>query len=412
MTRPQPLVLAVALVCAAAFRLVWSQDIEYKGDERYTFEQVEHSPTTGTFPRLGMVSSVGVANPGASVWVFLVLCRIAPCETPPSLARAVQVTNIAAIGGLAIMTLRLIRPEEQTAWLWAVAFASVNPTAVLVQRKIWAQSLLPIFSVLYLASWLRRDRSSGAFGWGFWGGFIGQVHMSGFAFAAALFCWTLLFGRRLNRERRTRWTPWALGTSLAAVALIPWMSALPSAWPEVSSSYSTHSAHASVTSWFWPLWIIESVGAGLRHNLGGQDFIEFLKSPVIDGHATFLIALVHVLVVALTIAGVICNARNGPVSWKNLLAGDGSETSLLLTAAFWGYGAVLTLSGLDLYPHYLIVTFPLMWVWLALAVGRERNAGLLALWVCQLVISIGILSYIHVHHGAGGDYGVVYGSQR
>ena len=69
-----------------------------------------------------------------------------------------------------------------------------------------------------------------------------------------------------------------------------------------------------------------------------------------------------------------------------------------------------------IYRHYLVVTFPLEFLWLAQLVLRNTKKPvhiLSVFWACQLLISIGFLSYIHINHGAaGGDYGIGYQFQR
>lgn len=413
------LFLAAALLLGGVLRLLWGMDIEYKRDERYMFEQTRRYPVSGAFPWIGMESGIGIPNPGMSVWAFLALSRVFPSRTPPELARAVQITNIIAIGGLLLLALRLIDAGERTAWLWAVALASVNPVAVLLHRKMWAQSLLPLFCVLLLASWLRRDRPLGAFGWGFLGALLGQIHMSGFFFAASLWLWTILFGSNLRQPRPPRWTAWGIGSAAAALPLVPWAHAV------LLDSAAFHRLTASL-SWpqprllwqFWGLWLTDGLGLGLDYSLGNAEFGRFLKHPLVAGHFTYLIGLIHAFIVVLAfVCGVeaLRSFRSGSFRWKHLLAGDGSETSLLLAAALGGYGLLLTLTGIEVFRHYLLVTFPLEWVGLAFVAARRSRTTyvLLALWFCQLALSIGFLSYIHVYGGAPtGDYGVAYSRQR
>ena len=79
--------------------------------------------------------------------------------------------------------------------------------------------------------------------------------------------------------------------------------------------------------------------------------------------------------------------------------------------------ASVGMSGLPLYRHYMVLTFPLMYVWLARLALRpgERGgrAALLALVAAQATISIGFLHYIHVNpRPIRGDYGTPYAAQR
>ena len=46
-------------------------------------------------------------------------------------------------------------------------------------------TVLPLFSLAMLAGWWHRRRRWGAFLWGIAGTLLGQVHLTGFVFAAA-----------------------------------------------------------------------------------------------------------------------------------------------------------------------------------------------------------------------------------
>lgn len=418
LTRGWKLFLAFALVCGAALRLAWGLDIEYKGDERYMFEQTGRPLWSDRLPPVGMPSGVGIPNPGFSVWVFTALRAVSQSDTPPDLARSVQLTNIVAIGVLLFVALRLVRHSERTAWLWAIAIVSVNPVAVLLQRKIWAQSILPLACVALLACWLRRDRRFAAFGWGLIGALIGQIHMSGFLFAASLWLWTLVFGAHLRDPRDPNWKAWGAGTAAGIVPLIPWARVMLSNEPGAPWSAIQQLLQPLSLLHFWWFWITDSLGLGLTSSLGNMEFGRFFRSPYLNGYPTFLIALVHIQLATLAVVIGIRALRSHRVtslSWKQVLAGNGSETSFLILSAFWGYGLLLTLAGIGLYRHYLVITFPLEWIGLAFVTQtfkRDEDEVLGVIWVCQLLLSIAFLWYIHVHHGAAtGDYGVAYGSQ-
>jgi hypothetical protein len=93
--------------------------------------------------------------------------------------------------------------------------------------------------------------------------------------------------------------------------------------------------------------------------------------------------------------------------------GEGDPTNRIVNAGLYGLGVFLTLIGRPIYRHYLLVAFPLEWLWLTrqcrLATHRA-NVLLGAVWMCELTIAAGFLYYIHVNHGAAaGDYGVTYG---
>ena len=140
MSRRAAIGLSLAVFAGIVLRLIFPLDIEYKNDERYSFERAMHVGVDEPWPWLGMRSSSDIKNPGMSVWVFVVLARITGSHHPPELARAVQLLNIAAIVGLLVFAMRVVPAEEREPWLWAVALVSVNPMAVLLHRKIWCSA--------------------------------------------------------------------------------------------------------------------------------------------------------------------------------------------------------------------------------------------------------------------------------
>src|SRR2546423_1677523 len=88
------------------------------------------------------------AGAGAGIWVFLALGKLSGAETPPELARVCQLVNIAAIALMLAFALRAVPRPEREAWLWAAALVSVNPLAVVLHRKIWPPSIVPLFVML------------------------------------------------------------------------------------------------------------------------------------------------------------------------------------------------------------------------------------------------------------------------
>src|SRR5882724_11435853 len=191
--------LLVSVAIGIVFRLIWLEDMEYKGDEAWTFTHVQAFWQTRHLPLLGMPSSTGLPNAGMSLWVFLAISSILPTDDPLALTRGVQLMNVAAILLLAIFALKGIERPEREPWLWSVALVSVNPLAVLFSRKIWAQDTLPLFTVGMLVGWWYRHRWWGAFLWGLVGAFLGQIHLGGFFFSASFVGCTLLFDHRSVR---------------------------------------------------------------------------------------------------------------------------------------------------------------------------------------------------------------------
>lgn len=418
----------VMLLIGASLRLTYPGAIEYKSDEQYMFERVMSVGATEPWPWLGVSSGVYLKNPGMSVWVFLGLGKILNVQTPVDLARAVQLLNIAALGLLLFLSLKLLeRPMTEALGrigLWAGAFAAVNPLAILYQRKIWAQSVLPLFSLCFLWAWSRRKGSGGAFTWGLIGACLGQIHMSGFFFAAAFAAWSAVLELRKREGSDTHWRGWFLGSVLGALPLIPWighlMDHMRNANP--SSQPMFHGMQEAVQLKFWVFWITDALGLHLGNTLGvhhGNGVMtqlkEFVSSPLVAAaHIGMLLAFLVALVLTL----------------PRLLRSTAERLPRDFTRATWvaliGYGVLLTLSTLLIRRYYLLITFPLEFAGLAVLMGATLNAqgntsrsqsalhGLrVAFLLCHLVISAAFLKFVHERGGAPmGDFGKTYEAQQ
>jgi len=394
----------VAVVLGAGLRLVWGNDIEFKLDELWTFDRVRFVGHTEPFPWLGMPTSCALRHPGGSVWIFLVLGKLSGVAQPPDLARACQLVNIAAILLLLGFALYAVPRAEREVWLWAAALVSVNPLAVLLHRKIWPPSIVPLFIMLVLIGWWYRERRWGAFGWGLVGALVGQIHPAGFFLAAGFVLWAGLFDRR-----RVRWLHWLV---------------------YVAGEMGTHSI--TQRSWahlvefkFWLRWVTEPFGLGLQPSLG-DDFKDFLRYPLVAGRPTYLAALLHVALAAAAVGLVVrwCfGLWQQRTRWRDVVSGRDSPTAFTQNAVLLGYGLVFTATLLPFHRHYLALAFPLTFVWLArlvLGKGARPAAGLgggrlclLGICVAQFLLSASFLGYVHANqrYYAGGAYGMPYGAQ-
>jgi hypothetical protein len=401
----------LSLAAGAALRLSWPTDMEFKGDEQYVFARTQ----LGAWPSLGMPSSVGVPNPGMSVWAFVLLARAFDVTTPIGLARAVMAMNVAALALLFTFAMTLVDESERERWLWALSLVAVSPLAVLRERKIWAPSIFPALAVIFWAAFWRRDRRSGAFVWGLVGVLLGQIHMSGFFFAAGVVAWEALSSVAARDDAgavpRTRWSAWLAGSVVGALPMIPWLGYV----VHHPSSSSAWDWRELVTPRVWLYGLGDSLGLGLDYNLGAASFVDFLRYPRIGGVSTYLVASAYALIAlagCTFVAGGVVRAWRARRRGRSAAAIHGADaTSNALRATFLGYGAVVAMSGLLVQRHYLVVTYPLEWVLLAaLALGVEKHGRrLLAIvWAAELIVTASLLAYVHAHGGAAGDYGVAY----
>src|SRR6185437_16576183 len=111
-------------------------------------------------------SGIYIVNPGASIWCFAALAKVTGAKTPTQLERALQLFALLGICLMLIPAFKYVSAYEREPWLWAFALALVNPITLLYQRKLWPEPFLPVFSVLLLMAWWKRDRWQGALAWG------------------------------------------------------------------------------------------------------------------------------------------------------------------------------------------------------------------------------------------------------
>jgi len=397
-------------------RISYGHDMEYKEDEEYNFVQTQLIGHSQPFPWVGMPSGVYIPNPGASIWVFFVLARAFSIHDPVVLAHAVQIFAWLGILLILPMAAYFVKREEREPWLWAFALAMVNPLLILYQRKLWPEPFMPAFCMIMLMGYYRRKGSLGAFFWGLAGAILGQIHMSGFFLAFALFAWTVIFA---PDRKKIRWPAWFLGSSLGALPLIPWL-----------IEWRTHPTSGAISAGlqemiqlkYWVFWISNSLGLHLGNALGlmlGQSNLAQLQNfnpyPLIAGRATYLVLLSHLAITASSLLILVIALR---FFWKNrkqilsLAIGRGSDTAFVQNAAFFGCGLILTLTGVVIRRYYLATTFPFELIWLARLALREPKFGRMYLGflvTAQLVISASFVQFIHLNHGSTqGDYGPSY----
>lgn len=418
--------LVVALICGFVLRLIWTEDMEYKEDEEYNYLVSQIVGTKIGWPWLGMPSGVYIPNPGMSIWVFAWIARLFRAHDPVTLARAVSFVSwigIASIIPFAVYFVQKTEPGKVATWLWASAIALVNPFAVFYQRKLWPEPILPVFTVATLAGWWCRDKFWYAFAWGFLGAALGQIHMGGFFFAAALFLWTLLFGEK----RSTHWRGWFAGSVLATLPLIPWFFHI---FTQPTGGAIKVGLDEILQFKFWAFWFTDPTGLHLGNPLGllrgpsnWDQISDFVRYPIIGGHATYLTGLAHLLLGALllgTFSFAVFNGLKKVIGNRRIdlasFTGRGSPSLLLQNAALIGFGLLLTVTGVVIRRYYLMVALPLEFFFFVQIISyansstyKRLNSVLAAIWFCEFFISASFVGYVHVHNGATqGDYGEAY----
>jgi hypothetical protein len=406
--------LVAAIVAGIAFRLIWIDDIEYKGDEAWMVDYVRAFWHTGTWSLVGMISSAGpgLPHPGLGPWLFLAISAFLPSAGPLELVRSIEAINIITIILMVLFARYAVDRSEREPWLWAVALMSVNPLAVIYSRKLWAMDTLPLFTLVMLCGWWYRDRRWGAFVWGLVGALLGQIHLTGFVFAAPFLGVVLFFDRR-----STRWLAWFAGSLLGAIPLLPWLVVI------AEGIGPLNPAHFNNPIVPFGHWINFALGIDLFKALG-DDFTSFLGFPKIGLYSSYLATLLLagiVVIFAILMRRLIHQFHLDRRSTAALLLGTRTPTSLALDAGLIGYCALLAVMSQPTYLHYMIIALPLLALWVAWIARVGAGPGpsmvsarrlLAALVVSQAGVTMLFLAYIHQTQVIHGDYGTTYGSQR
>jgi hypothetical protein len=409
--------LTGAIAAGTALRLCFPSDIEYKLDESGYFENSAILLQTHTWPIFGPQTGLLTPSPGLGQGLITALGWLSGAQIPPDLARAVEFTNVAALLGMAAFVGFAIPQRCREPWRWALALWALNPIAVIFERKIWPVSLLPFFTIALIAVWTYRRSFASAFAWGLCGALMAQVHIGAVCLVFALAIWTAA-----ARERTARWDGWLLGSAIGALPAIPWVIEF------------TRIIVGNDGSWYWrwPIpsfyfrWITQPFGLGVEYTLGRADMLDFLRGPTMWGQTTYLVGLLYVAIALLTLVAAARTLWRIP--WRErtrlqpLLIGE-TDTAILIRASLIGYGSALTLLtvfGANSHRHYLIAVAPIMALWAAIFVLRGDDAPekpvarpiLAALCVCQALLTLALLTYIHVAGAIRGEFGPTWRYQR
>jgi hypothetical protein len=192
---------------------------------------------------------------------------------------------------------------------------------------------------------------------------------------------------------------------------------------------------------YWVFWITDTLGLHLGNPLGllrsqsilGQ-IADFARYPIIkingSEYATYVCGVAHVLIVVIAIAiylpALAALVKSGPQLFRKSETPTSTSSSVdmslaAILAAGIACGALMTLTGVNIRRYYLVVAFPLEYLFfIRLAYSEKVRASLGAvfrsptkvlapLWICEAMISACFVLYVHVNEGSlQGDYGKAY----
>ena len=373
------------LLIGILLRFIWLQDMEWKADEKLMHALAKSAYEKGAIPDLGMPSGVGLPNAGFSIVPFAILYAFS--TDPVLMTLGVALVNCIALLLFLVIALRL--PQRKEEFACGIGLLSVNLLMVLYSRKLWAQDLLPIFmaGIWYLHT--QRRFLLSLVGIGFLGVLAGQLHISGFFYLAGLF-FTMWAAKQLNVRSVLAI---GLGVLIGMLPAIPWMREV------LSGAHTSNTGLHNIVKFEYFLHLLtDPSGINVQYSLG-KHVMEFVQ------YCVYVPALLVMGIAASTVLGLIQLFKRG-ISKLRLDLGDPLHFYVMAFVAV--PGVLLTLSGSPVRSHYLIAAAPF------------AHAALAALWlkagakwyviglVCQLLMTIAFLYYVHQFGAPEGDYGIPY----
>jgi hypothetical protein len=415
-----PVLLGVC-VLAAWLRLRDLDLMEFKEDEAIAVDLARRI-LDGDVVTTGLESSIGAHNP--PLFAYLIAIPVAVGDDPRVTTAFVGVLAAIAVA----LTYFVLRPRLGAfVALAASALFATAPWAVLYGRKLWGQSVLPIVCVGLLWSLfvvLERPRSRAAACVPILLCVAFQLGFSALALVVPA-CVVMLY-----RAREVHWRAAGAGTCVALLLLAPWLS------HQVTTGFEDVAALAGGDEEM-PApepGAMKAARQSIRLlGTGGWDYVAADSMPAFVedvGRTWRLSRAASTLASFLFVLGLatcaLCVVRGASTSrrWPWLVLGPVSGTRALLLVWLTGVWLTYATPTSDrLFPHYLVVTYPVAFAVQALALadlvcafsrGLRRIAAISAVAVV-VVIAVGFTAFtisfqrfVDRNGGTAGDYGVVY----
>jgi 4-amino-4-deoxy-L-arabinose transferase-like glycosyltransferase len=420
---PELVILLGILAVASWLRLRQLGLVEFKTDEVLAVDLARRL-LNGHLPTVGLTSSVGALNP--PLFVYLMAIPLALRNDPLAATAFVGVIAVIAVA----LTYVVLRPRFGAfVALAAAALFATSPWAVLYGRKIWAQDLLPVVTVSLLGSLflvLERPRSRVVL---LVPVLLCVTFQLSFSALALVVPASVLLA---YRGRDVHWRAFAAGMGVAVLLLLPWLGhEARHGFEDVVDIVSTGrggsgSSVVGAGSIEAARQTARVLGAfGWHYLLGGSQTL-FVTDA---GWAWTLGRAASLLAVALLALGIVTSTvriiqgarlgRGWP--WVELHA-EGERRALLLV---WLAGVWLSYAtyASRVYPHYLVVTYPVSFavqaVGLSDAVAAARDglrrvatvgaiAALALLVMSYVAFTLSFHRFLDERGGTAGDYGVAY----
>lgn len=397
------IVLAAIVILGGYLRLSRLELMEFKGDE-WVLHSLALKEAQGEFQLKGLLSSVKIHNPPMAVYLFAIPALFT--KDPIVFAWLPAILGTLAIAGGYFLARKWM---SRGAALGAMFLFAVSPWAILESRKIWAQDLLPFFTVAFFLSavgWLQSGRFRYIVGAAAALAILNQVHYSTLALwpAAAFLVW-----------RRASWAAAKLWLAGLALYLVLWAPFLVFLARGGAAEFGRHEVGKRVS---------QGVGAQLAEAMKWQ--------PRLMGHGGFEVSLGR--------SAQEFTADRGTFPWLTglflLLLTGGAAAAVarakrepeMVLVLLWLVMPMLVIAFHKVHFHYLIVCWPATFLaagifadaaasWVRKAIPNRTAhmailagavAALLAVGAREVRFYRGFLDFVSTNGGTLGDYGTTY----
>lgn len=405
------LALLLILLLAAGLRLARLDLVEFKYDEAHLAAYSLDVVSGEHYHLRGLGSSVGAANPPFAVWVFAIPYTFS--RNPLVATGFVACLGVLAVAGTYLLARRWVGIG---AALIAALLFSASPWAVTYARKIWAQDLLPPFTVLFLLACVHaflRQRPLHLILAFLWASCMLQIHLSGTAFMVLLVVFVFVF------RWQVRWQALLGSVAVVGLSFVPYLvGQVQSDWIDVRVFLETLMSGVTFTL-DAPQYALLIVGGRGLHAMAGAAYEAFLAQLPLGYWPDRVEEAL--LVVAL---GFLAWRTARDWNAANSEAHDRARLALMLLLTWVVPVAFHLLHSTPVYPHYFILLYPsLFWAigwmlqdavgWIetrgeagSSSVRRWAVAGvilaLLALVGWQVYLQQAFLSFVDTHDTPGG----------
>lgn len=422
-------VLLGIVLLAAILRLSDLGLIELKGDEAVAIHMALPMVEGQSLPKVGLVNSVGLRNPPLFIY-FVALPTWLSVDPKIVTGILIGVLSTAAVFATFFVVRR--RFGDLVGVLSSLFFAAA-PWPVLYGRKLWAQDVLPLFTVLLL--WLffvvsERHKTKWVMGIPITLCILWQLHLSAVGFILVAGVYLIVHARRIH------WPALVTGTILATAMLTPYVQhQLDTDWSDIrgfqrmaqglkpDGSPREVEKKWSADGITWSAYI--SAGNSLDYACGpSHDAYLASQSSTVRTirtvgtmTGTALLAVGFLMCFGLAIRRRVGDEHTNRSRFEQRVDPlMGTRTML-----WWTLGYLLVFTALRLekvFPHYYIILYPAQFICMALPLGVlwrwNRTTKKLSMVILSIVITANVLTlfsfrqYLQETGGTAGDYGVAY----